>query len=86
MTAIGLAHTINVDGDRAGTHQRQLPWQDYAADLQPRLDSLAAAKNCAGLQREFDAADANNAATRTRTGHSNTDLMKYINDLIEACP
>jgi hypothetical protein len=57
-----------------------VPWRDYASDLKPRIDGLAAAADCAGLQREFDTADANNAATRSRTGHSNTDLMAYIDD------
>ena len=55
-----------------------VPWQDYAPNLQSRIDDLADAKDCTALQSEFDVADANNAATRTRTGHNSADLMTYI--------
>lgn len=55
-----------------------VPWQDYAPNLQSRIDDLAGAKDCTSLQAEFDAADANNDATRSRTGHNNADLMAYI--------
>jgi hypothetical protein len=54
-------------------------WSDYAADLHTRIDSLTSGRDCPGLQREFDAADANNAATLSRTGHNNAALMDYIN-------
>lgn len=53
-------------------------WGDYAADLQSRIDGEAAARDCTTLQAEFDAADANNAATMGRTGHNNAKLMVYI--------
>ena len=43
---------------------------------------MGAAKDCTGLQSEFDAADANNAATKARTGHNNAELMGYIDDLM----
>jgi len=49
-------------------------WGDYAPGLQARID----AENCAQLQAEFDAADANNVATAGRTGHNNAKLMTYI--------
>ena len=58
--------------------ESRVPWSDYAADLQARIDSLAASKNCPALQSEFDTADANNDATRDRTGHNNAELMAYI--------
>ena len=61
-----------------------VPWSDYTSGLQARIDGLAAAKNCGGLQAEFNTADANNEATRARTGHSNSDLMKYIDDAMRA--
>jgi hypothetical protein len=53
-------------------------WADYTAGLQGRIDSLAASKDCDALQDEFDNADANNAATMSRTGHNNAKLMAYI--------
>lgn len=55
-----------------------VPWEDYSPTVRTRIDALASAKDCAGLQAEFDIADANNAATRERTGHNNADLMSYI--------
>jgi hypothetical protein len=55
-----------------------VPWSDYASSVRSRIDGLAAAKDCEGLQAEFDTADANNAGTMTRTGHNNAALMGYI--------
>ena len=55
-----------------------VPWSDYAPELRPRIDGLARSRDCSGLQAEFDVADANNDSTRARTGHSNAELMKYI--------
>src|SRR5215212_268890 len=61
-----------------------VPWSDYTAGLQSRIDSLAASKNCAGLQAEFDTANANNTITINRTGHGNADLMGYIDAKLRA--
>lgn len=58
----------------------QVPWGDYGADVQSRIDALAAVEDCAGLQAEFDAASANDTATRNRTGHGNLELMNYIDE------
>ena len=55
-----------------------VPWSDYAPDVKTRIDGLAASRNCAGLQDEFDTADANNPVTLNRTGHNNAALMDYI--------
>lgn len=55
-----------------------VPWSDYASGLQSRIDGLATAKDCSGLQSEFDVADANNAAQMSRTGRNNARLMDYI--------
>ena len=52
----------------------------YSVTVAQRIDALVDAKDCAGLQAEFDAAERNNAATRTRTGSGTSDLMGYIND------
>jgi hypothetical protein len=53
-------------------------WANYDQSVRPRIDALAAAKDCAGLQNEFDTADANDAAQRSRTGDGNADLLDYI--------
>jgi hypothetical protein len=55
-----------------------VPWGDYAPSVKATVDSLEAAKDCAGLQEQFDTADANNAITQARTGHNNAALMSYI--------
>lgn len=55
-----------------------VPWGDYAATLRSKIDGMGASKDCTGLQAEFDAADRNNAATMSRTGHNNAQLMGYI--------
>lgn len=61
-----------------GGQSSGVQWQDYNPSLQSQLDQLRAAKDCAGLQSQFDTADANNAATMSRTGHNNAQLMGYI--------
>lgn len=56
----------------------------YAASVADRIDALAAARDCSGLQAEFDTASRNDAATRTRTGSGTADLMQYIQDKMRA--
>ncbi len=63
-----------------GAAEAGVPWADYASGVRVRIDGLANEKDCAGLQAEFDTADANNAATMARVGHNNADLMGYIDD------
>jgi len=53
-------------------------WSDYAAGMQARIDGAVTAKDCKSLQAEFDAADKASESTKARTGHSNVELMKYI--------
>ena len=69
--------------DEEESDRAEVPWGDYAADLQPRIDGLTASADCAGLQAEFDAADANDDATRDRTGHGNTELMMYVDESLQ---
>ena len=57
-------------------------WGDYTPGLQGRINALGAAGDCPSLQDEFDAADANNAATQSRTGHNNAELMTYIDGVM----
>lgn len=52
----------------------------YSAAVQTRIDAMAADRDCRGLQAEFDTADANDDATRRRTGSGTADLMGYIDD------
>jgi hypothetical protein len=49
-------------------------WSKYAPGVKSRIDGLAAQRNCGGLQREFDNADAN----------GNPDLMGYIDGKLES--
>ena len=53
-------------------------WSDYAAGLQGKIDGMATAKDCRGLQAEFNTADRNSEATKARTGRNNAELMKYV--------
>ena len=58
-------------------------WEDYAPTLQADIDALASAKDCNGLQEQFNNADVNNTATQERTGHNNAKLMKYLDDAMK---
>ncbi|MET0915005.1 MAG: hypothetical protein ABWY81_02265 [Jiangellaceae bacterium] len=53
-------------------------WENYAPDVQTRIDGMGQTKDCAGLRTEFDTAAANDAAQRARVGDGNADLMTYI--------
>ena len=69
--------TVEVTPDRT-----KVEWEDYDPSVKTNIDSLEAAKDCAGLQSQFDIADANSDATMSRTGHSNANLMIYIEVLL----
>jgi hypothetical protein len=71
-------------GNGSDTNVAGVQWGDYADGLKVRIDGEAASHDCTGLQGEFDTADANNAATMTRTGHNNADLMGYIDAKMQA--
>jgi hypothetical protein len=53
-------------------------WENYSPDVKTRIDQMAKARDCAGLQAEFNVADQNDDAQRARTGDGNADLMSYI--------
>jgi hypothetical protein len=53
-------------------------WENYAPDVQTRIDGMGQGKDCAGLRTEFDTAAANADAQRARVGDGNADLMTYI--------
>jgi hypothetical protein len=92
LLLICLAFVVLGCGNNGGNNPTAAPannaggvtWSDYAPGLQSTIDSLAAAKNCNALQQQFDTADANNAATQSRTGHNNADLMSYIDAKMSA--
>ncbi len=66
------------------TQGGDVQWQDYAVSVRTRIDSLAQAKDCSGLQAEFDTADANNDATMSRLGRNNAKLMGYVDAKLKA--
>jgi hypothetical protein len=48
-------------------------WEQYSPMVKERIDKNIVGKNCAALQKEFDAAFNNR-----RTGRSNSELMAYV--------
>lgn len=77
LVGVGCSEDPGVDSD-------SVDWQNYAPEVQIRIDALAEAGNCGELQSEFDTADANDTAQRNRTGDGNADLMAYIDAKLEA--
>jgi len=61
----------------------EVDWDNYSPDVRSRIDRLASQGDCAGLQEEFDLADANDDAQRSRTGDGNADLMGYIDSKLD---
>jgi hypothetical protein len=77
LIGLGVVQAIGRSGSPSGgSAGGGVQWDDYAPGMQSRIDGLAT--DCDALQQEFDNADANNAATMSRTGHNNAELMKYI--------
>lgn len=58
----------------------KVDWENYSPAVKSRIDRLTSRKNCAKLQSEFDIADGNDDAQRSRTGDGNADLMAYIDE------
>jgi hypothetical protein len=55
-----------------------VPWRDYEAGLQARIDAMAAANDCQGLTIEFNQIGGTNLAVRTKFGHGNEEVLQYI--------
>jgi hypothetical protein len=55
-------------------------WENYAPEVKIRLDEMMDAKDCEGLQAQFEISDANNEATMSRVGHNNAKLMAYTDE------
>jgi len=84
LTLLALTGCIRLDPtDPMPDTRTEVPWGDYDETVKERIDGLEDAKDCAGLQGEFDIADANSTATLNRTGHGNADLMGYIDEALE---
>ena len=77
--ALVLAACSTSDGGGSG-NRGTVPWRDYAPSLQARIDEMARAKNCDGLQLEFNEIGATNLAMRTNFGHGNVEVLNYIGE------
>lgn len=53
-------------------------WPDYAPGMQAKIDTLAASRDCVGLQLVFNQIGGTNLAERNRYGHGNEEILKYI--------
>ena len=80
LTGACAALTIcacSTDGGRANDIVT-VQWRDYAPSLQTKIDAMAKAKDCEGLQAEFNDIGATNLAMRTKFGHGNVEILVYI--------
>ncbi|QNN54598.1 hypothetical protein [Nocardioides mesophilus] len=71
VLAVALAIPFSFFAGCSSADTADLPevdWGEYASDVQDRIDGLANSADCAGLQTQFDNADANGSV----------DLMSYI--------
>ena len=57
-----------------------MPWSDYAPGLQAKIDAMASAKDCDGMQAEFNQIGGTNLVMRARFGHGNVEVLGYIDD------
>lgn len=62
------------------TARTDVQWESYSPEVKIRLDAMMEAKDCAGLQAQFEITDANNDATMNRVGHNNAKLMAYTDE------
>lgn len=76
--------TAAVETQPSSPDRTKVEWEDYDSSVKTNIDALEAAKDCAGLQSQFDIADANGDATYKRTGHNNAKLMGYIDEALQA--
>ncbi len=54
-------------------------WKLYDSELKVRIYKLILAKDCNGLQQQFNIADKNSKSNLKRTGNNNAYLMDFIN-------
>jgi hypothetical protein len=70
--------------DAGSPSDADVPWENYDPAVRTRIAELFAAGDCAGLQGEFNVADADNAAQASRAGEDNARLMTYLDQLLRA--
>ncbi len=58
-------------------------WSAYSPVVRERIEGLETSGDCAGLQAEFDTAEANDQGQKQRTGRDNADLMGYLNGAMD---
>jgi hypothetical protein len=73
--ALTLAACSSSDGTAVTT---TVPWRDYAPGLQARIDAMALAKDCDGMQLEFNQIGGTNLEVRNKFGHGNVEVLTYI--------
>ncbi len=74
---LGLAGCSGSD-DAAITTTTVIAWKDYEPGLQAKIDAMAAAQDCDGMQTEFNQIGATNLAVRNKFGHGNLPVLAYI--------
>ena len=57
-----------------------MQWKDYAPSLQAKIDAMSNAKDCKGLQLEFNEIGATNLAVSNQFGHGNVEILDYIDN------
>ena len=82
LTCVALVLAACSPNDGGGTPSADavVLWKDYAPSLQAKIDAMADAKDCDGLQLEFNDIGATNLAMRNQFGHGNEAVLKYIDD------
>ena len=62
-------------------------WGDYEVGLQTKIDSMAVAKDCDGMQSVFNQIGGTNLAVRNKFGHGNEAILNYIDakERVAAC-
>ncbi len=53
-------------------------WEDYEPGLQAKIDAMATAKDCDGMQLKFNQIGGTNLAVRNKFGHGNEEVLGYI--------
>ena len=76
LAAVGLAAAALLAS--ACDTAQQVPWATYSSQLQPRIDSATATRNCTALQVLLTAAKNTSRAHEKATGFPNDALVSYI--------
>ncbi len=75
-----LMLSLALAGCSSGTQWTEVDWENHDPSVKIRIEQMASSRDCAGLQAEFDTAEANSDVQRARTGDGNADLMGYIDE------